>query len=91
MRVFLFCLLLCTAGCRALTIPDKAFDQANNNAQLCDIFLERMDAGLTTREQEQAFIKSNRRAWHSKNFALNDTPLPPDVEAWEAVKRLGLL
>ena len=27
----------------------------------------------------QNFIKENRRAWHSQNFALNDVPLPADI------------
>jgi hypothetical protein len=79
-----------TVGCRALTIPDEAFTQAKDNAGLCDNFVDLMNAGVTTRDQEQNFIRANRRAWHAQNFALNSEVLPPDVEAWEARKRLGL-
>jgi len=73
-----------------LTIPDQAFNQAEDNAALCDNFVNLMNAGVTTREQDQNFIRANRRAWHAQNFALNNELLPPDVEAWEARRRLGL-
>lgn len=78
------------SGCKALSIPDEAFAQAKDNAILCDNFVELMNAGVTTREQEQNFIRANRRAWHAQNYAINSEPLPPDVETWEARKRLGL-
>lgn len=90
MKTWLLAVLLLMSGCRALTIPDQAFTQATDNATLCDNFVELMNAGVTTREQEQNFIRANRRAWHAQNFALNDESLPPDVEAWEARKRLEL-
>jgi len=90
MRIWAFILVFLLSGCRALTIPDQAFTQAKDNAALCDNFVDLMNAGVTTREQEQNFIRANRRAWHAQNFALNNELLPPDVEAWEARKRLGL-
>lgn len=90
MRVYALCLIIALSGCKALSIPDQAFQQATDNAVLCDNFTELMNAGVTTREQEQAFIRANRRAWHAQNFALNSEPLPPDVEAWEAKRRLGI-
>ena len=83
-------LAISSAGCRALTIPDQAFTQAKDNAGLCDNFVDLMNAGVTSREQEQNFIRANRRAWHAQNFALNNELLPPDVEAWEARRRLGI-
>jgi len=90
MKTWVLAIILLFSGCKALTIPDEAFTQAKNNAGLCDNFVELMNAGVTTREQEQNFIRANRRAWHAQNFALNNELLPPDVEAWEARKRLGL-
>ena len=90
MRSLALVLIILLSGCKAPTIPDQAFTQAKDNAQLCDNFNDLMNAGVTTREQEQAFIRANRRAWHAQNFALNNEPLPADVEAWETRKRLGL-
>lgn len=90
MKTWALLLILLLSGCRALTIPDEAFTQAKDNAGLCNNFVDLMNAGVTTREQEQSFIRANRRAWHAQNFALNNELLPPDVEAWEARKRLGL-
>jgi hypothetical protein len=90
MKTWIFAAILLLSGCKALTIPDEAFTQAKDNAALCDNFVDLMNAGVTTREQEQNFIRANRRAWHAQNFALNNEVLPPDVEAWEARRRLGL-
>lgn len=90
MRIAALVLILCLSGCKAMTIPDAAFNQAKDNAVLSDNFIQLMNAGVTTREQEQNFIRANRRAWHAQNYALNSEPLPPDVEAWEARKKLGL-
>jgi hypothetical protein len=90
MKTWIFAAILLLSGCKALTIPDQAFTQAKDNAVLCDNFVDLMNAGVTTREQEQNFIRANRRAWHAQNFALNSEVLPPDVEAWEARKRLGI-
>ncbi|RJR07546.1 hypothetical protein C4588_06485 [Candidatus Parcubacteria bacterium] len=89
-KIFAMIFLLALGGCKAFTIPDAAFNQAEANAVLCDNFNDLMNAGITTREQEQNFIRANRRAWHAQNFALNNEPLPADVEAWETKKRLGL-
>ena len=90
MRIWVLLLVCCFSGCKAWSIPDQAFAQAKDNSTLCDSYVDLMNAGVTTREQDQNFIRANRRAWHSQNFALNNEPLPPDVEAWEAKKKLGL-
>lgn len=69
------------SGCALLCgVPPEAKTTASENAQLSDGFVTIMDAGGTTRVQEQKFIRANRRAWHAQNFALNDTPLPHDME-----------
>lgn len=69
---------LCVSGCSS--VPPEALSQANENSLISDAFTLLMEQGKTTREQEQNFIKSNRRAWHAQNFALNEVPLPPDME-----------
>ena len=72
-------LSLFMAGCSG--VPQQALDQAGENALLSDSFIYLVETGVTTREQEQAFIRANRRAWHAQNFSLNDVPLPADIEA----------
>lgn len=72
-------ILLCLVSFSAC-VPQQAFKQAETNALLCDMFVKNMDEGFTSREQEQKFIKANRNAWHAQNFALNDAPLPTDLE-----------
>lgn len=52
------------------------------NAARNDRFCKRMEDGATTREQEQAFIRANRRGWHAVDLYYNDIPLPPDIQAW---------
>ena len=74
--VILFLGLL-VSGCN--TIPQEAFQQPADNALITDAFVKQMEAGATSRDQEQEFIRSQRKAWHSQNFALNDVPLPPDL------------
>jgi hypothetical protein len=90
MKIWSVIIVCFLSGCKAFSIPDEAFTQAKDNAALCDNFVNLMDAGVTNREQEQNFIRANRRAWHAQNFALNNELLPPDVEAWAASKKLGL-
>lgn len=90
LQILILTLAFSTSGCAFFTVPEEAKTNATNNAQLCDNFLTLMNAGISTREQEQNFIRSCRRAWHAQNFALNNEPLPPDVEAWEAKKKMGL-
>jgi hypothetical protein len=66
------------SGC--CTVPPEALSQASDNALIADGFVMLQEQGDTTRQQEQAFILANRRAWHSQNFAINDTPLPADLQ-----------
>lgn len=89
--VFLLGLAISTQGCALLTgIPPEAYTTAENNAKYADAFVTMMDAGGTSREQEQNFIRANRRAWHAQNYALNDVPLPRDVEIWFKREQLGM-
>jgi len=83
---------LSSSGCALLCgVPPQAQQTAQENADLTDGFALMMDAGTTTRVQEQKFIHANRRAWHAQNFALNDVPLPRDVEIWFKKFKLGLI
>lgn len=81
-KIWLWSLLLVgsalMSGCSS--IPPEAYAQANENAIISDTFVLLMEQGQTTRAEEQAFIKANRRSWHAQNFALNEAPLPPDME-----------
>jgi len=70
-----------SAGCTS--IPQEALDQARDNALISDAFVGLMLDSKTSREQEQAFILANRKAWHTQNFALNDVALPPDLASGE--------
>lgn len=82
--------ILFLTGCSSFWIPEEARTTARNNADKCNTFQLFMEFGKTTRTQEQAFIKAMRRAWHAQNFALNDVPLPPDVEEWQANFKPGI-
>ena len=74
--------ILLLSGCCSWCIPEEARSTAQQNAELTDAFIILMDSDKTTRENEQDFIRANRRAWHAQNNALNDVPLPADVAAW---------
>jgi hypothetical protein len=74
--------VLLLSGCCTWCLPQEALDTAKQNAELTDGFVTLIENGQTTRENEQNFIRSNRRAWHAQNNALNDVPLPADVAAW---------
>jgi len=60
-------------------VPKEALDQASIISTAYDSFVGFMEQGHTTREQEQDFIRANRKAWHTQNLALNDIPLPEDL------------
>lgn len=80
-----------TSGCALLCgVPPEAKQTAEENAGISDGFVLMMDAGTTTREQDQKFIHANRRAWHAQNYALNDVLLPRDIEIWFKKYKLGL-
>tara|TARA_Y100001935_G_C16971202_1_gene344176 strand:+ start:84 stop:368 length:285 start_codon:yes stop_codon:yes gene_type:complete len=74
---FILFLGLLVSGCSS--IPQEAFQQPADNALITDAFVQQMEAGTTTRDQEQNFIRAQRKAWHAQNFALNDVPLPGDL------------
>jgi len=71
-------LLILITGCHS--IPQEAYSQPNANCIIDDAFIVMMEKGLTTREQEQAMLRANRRAWHAQDYALNNAPLPPDMQ-----------
>lgn len=79
---------LVVSGC---TIPQEAFDQPQENVVISDAFVALMLDEKTTRKQEQAFIMANRKAWHAQNFALNEVPLPEDIETGDNTNLLQLL
>lgn len=70
--------VLALSGCQS--IPQEALTNVNDNSIISDAFVVKMQKGQTTRDQEQSFIRANRRSWHSENFALNNAPLPPDMQ-----------
>lgn len=74
---FMLLLGLASSGCSS--VPEAALHQARDNALVSDAFVGLMLEDKTTREQEQAFILANRKAWHAQNFALNDVALPDDL------------
>lgn len=82
MKKLAILILVMVSGCSSFWIPEEARTNASNNATKSDIFVLQMKMGRTSREQDQKFIEAMRFAWHGQNFALNDVPLPPDVEAW---------
>jgi len=73
-KLIFIMLILIFVGCTSTA--DKI---TTRNAARCDRFVELMEEGNTTREQEQDFIKANRKGWHSLNYYLNDHPLPEDL------------
>ena len=82
-------LLLC--GCPS--IPPAAFSQAADNALISDAYVSLMESGETQPAQDQAFILANRRSWHAQNFAINEAPLPEDLQpgAEDSVNLLDIL
>ena len=73
-----FTLILLASGCSS--VPKEALSQANDNSIISDSFLVLVQKGETTREQEQAMLRANRRSWHAQNFALNNAALPQDMQ-----------
>jgi hypothetical protein len=70
--------LIMLSGC--CSIPPQALEQIGSNAIISDAFIILIEKGDTTRDQEQAFIHANRRNWHALNFAINEAPLPEDIQ-----------
>lgn len=77
------------SGC--CSVPQEARDQPKDNVIVSDAFVALMLQDKTTRKQEQAFIMANRKAWHAQNFALNDVPLPEDLQTGDDSKLLQIL
>lgn len=73
-----FLLMLFVSGCSG--VPKEALTQANDNSLISDAFMVLVQKGETTREQEQAMLRANRRSWHAQNFALNNAVLPQDMQ-----------
>lgn len=87
-RLLLASSLLMT-GCANWYVPPEAKIEVQKNAARMDAYIVWMNAGRTTREQDQQLIRALRRAWHAQNLTLNDVPLPTDVEAWFANDLIG--
>lgn len=76
LTVLLICFFL--YGCSS--IPQEAYTQPNDNSIISDAFVVKMEKGETSRLQEQAIVRAFRRAWHAQNYALNNVPIPPDMQ-----------
>lgn len=74
----LLTMLIMLNGC--CTVPPQAFDQIRNNAVISDAYVALMEKGDTSKDQDQAFILANRRNWHALDFAVNESPLPEDMQ-----------
>jgi len=79
--VVLFC-----GGC----VPKVAKENIQTNTAAQKEFVKRMDAGQTTREQEQVVIRAQLRNWEAMDWLLNGNPLtisaPAPVPAKDPAK-----
>ena len=73
------------AGC----VSPKIKGTVERQAARGDNMVSKVDAGETTREQEQAYIRATRIVWWSLHHDLNDADLPADV--FELLEKLDLL
>lgn len=79
MKKILFGFTLVLAGCCG--VPDETRVAAEEHALVTEQFVKMMDAGVTTREVEQDFIRAQQAAWEAQHFALNDVePEKAEVE-----------
>lgn len=69
-------LVLLIAGCVSTTDKEKIAFQA---ARL-DRAVALMDSGVSTRQNEQDFIRGERKVWHALDYSINGNPLPPDLQ-----------
>jgi PBP1b-binding outer membrane lipoprotein LpoB len=76
--------LLLLSGCVSSVVKSSI----EQNAARADAYVEKMDAGETTREQDQKFIYVIRIMNHSLNWNVNDVEPPPDVKL--ILEQLGL-
>jgi hypothetical protein len=77
--------LLLLAGCVSPTVKSSV----ERNAARTDAYVEKMDAGETTREQDQKFIYAIRVMNHALNWNVNDIEPPADVKL--ILEQLGLV
>lgn len=63
------------SGCVASTVKETV----ERNVERVDKMVLLMEEDKTTRDQEQAFIRALRPAFHSLNYYLNDKDLPSDL------------
>lgn len=68
-------LLAVGVGCVSTTDKEKISFQA---ARL-DRAVALMDSGVSTRQNEQDFIRGERKVWHALDYSINGNPLPPDL------------
>lgn len=76
--------LLLATGC----ISSEVKSSIKRNAARSDAYVSQMESGVTTREQDQKFIRAIRIMNHSLNWNVNDVKLPPDVKL--ILEELGL-
>ena len=72
---YLLMLSLMLTGCVATVDKDTIMYQAARMDRAVNL----IDSGVTTRAEEQAFIKAERLIWHSLDYSINGTPLPADT------------
>lgn len=80
MKPLFLSLTLIIAGCGSVTQQVK--DDVKENSAISSQFVQEMDAGHTTRDLEQEFIRANWASWHSINYAINDVEVPADVKEY---------
>jgi hypothetical protein len=81
--------VLLISGCTS--VPPEALSQAADNALISDAYVALMEKGETQPAQDKAFILANRRSWHAQNFALNEAPLPEDLQPGADAGSINLL
>jgi hypothetical protein len=102
-RVLVLILAMLFSGC----VCDAAKDQAKITAAAHDGYIRKVaegiaslttadTAGLTPKTRGllnnmSKSISKSRRAWHKLNFALNDVPVPDDVDQVPYVKSPDVL
>ena len=70
--------LLLSFGVGCVSAADKA--RIAYQAARLDRAVALINSGATTREQEQNFIRGERREWHALDYSFNGTALPPDMQ-----------
>lgn len=75
MRAIIFVVLIGLMGC----VAQETKDAIVADAARTDAFVTLMSNGNTTRNDEQAFIRAQRKAFHAIDLGVNGNPLPADL------------